>query len=351
MIPVRPPISAIIPTYSALRYLPACISALQAQLGPADEIILVDNASRDGAAAWARCHAPAVRLLELPQNLGFAGGCNAGFAAARGELLLLVNDDALVEPGCVAALTEALRASPNAGAATGVLTFSRRPDVVASAGIAMQRDGVATDLHLGLPVSRLPAAPVEMFGASGGLALLRRELLADVGPFPAEFFSYLEDADLAWRARLRGWGCVLAPAARARHVYSASGGQGSPLKQRLLGRNRLRVIIRCMPEPLLGQCLPSILRYDLLALAYAVASRQPAIAAGRMAALAELPQLLVQRRAIQRRRSAPLETLARWLEPAPSPLAALRIQRQLAAILSPVDRRPETGDRRPETRW
>jgi GT2 family glycosyltransferase len=331
--PHRPPISVIIPTYNALRFLPACLTALRAQLLPHDEIILVDNASRDMAGAWARTHAPDVRVLELPYNTGFAGGTNAGIAAARGELLLLINDDALAEPGCVDALWQALQATPTAGAAAGVLTFSRRPAIVASAGIIFQRDGVATDLYLGAPVVNLPAMPTPIFGASGGLALLRRELIADIGPFEATFFSYLEDADLAWRARLRGWEAVLAPNARARHVYSATGAQGSPLKQRLLARNRLRVIIRCLPGPLLRACLLHILAYDVLALAYATLRKQPAVAAGRLMALAELPRLRAERRHIQAQRTAPLGDLTPWIAPG-GPLAALRTQQQLSRLLS-----------------
>lgn len=332
--PARPPISAVIPTYNARRFLPACLAALRAQLGPQDEIVLVDNRSRDGAAAWARAYAPDVRLIELPENRGFAGGTNAGIAVARGELLLLINDDALAEPGCVEALWQALRAAPAAGAAAGVLVFSRRPALVASAGVRFRRDGVALDRQIGAVRAALPAAPIEIFGATGGLALLRRAMIADIGPFADDFFSYLEDADLAWRARLRGWGCALAPGALARHVYSATGGQGSPLKQRLLGRNRLRLLVRCLPAPLLAECLPAILAYDALALAYAALRRQPGLAVGRLEAVRALPTLLAQRRAIQSRRSAPLADLARWIEPAPGPLAELRERRRLAALLA-----------------
>jgi GT2 family glycosyltransferase len=192
---------------------------------------------------------------------------------------------------------------------------------------------VATDLHLGTPVAAMPVGPVEIFGASGGLALLRRAMLDDVGVFAGDFFSYLEDADLAWRARLRGWGAVLAPGARARHVYSATGGQGSPFKQRLLGRNRLRLIVRCLPAPILRECVPAILRYDLLAAAYGLLRSQPAIAAGRLEALRELPALLAQRRQIQAGRTASIAELSAWVEPAPSPIAALRAQRRLTALL------------------
>ena len=329
----RPIISAVIPTWQGLRYLPACLSALSAQLAPGDEIVLVDNNSRDGAGAWARRYMPEVRVLALPVNQGFAGGTAAGLAVARGDLFLLINDDALAEPGSVAALWAALRAAPTAGAAAGVLTFSRRPEIVASAGIVFQGDGVATDLHLGLPVAALPSHPVEIFGASGGLALLRRTMIADVGSFAPAFFNYLEDADLAWRARLRGWGCVLAPEARARHVYSASAGQGSPFKQHLLGRNRLRLLVRCLPGPLLREHFPAIMAYELLAVGYAVLRRQSAIATGRAEALRELPALLAQRRAIQARRTASLGALARWITPAPPPWAALRVQQQVAALV------------------
>ena len=328
----RPPISAVIPTWNGLRYLPACLSALQAQLSPRDEIILVDNASRDQAGVWARRYAPTVRILSLERNLGFAGGTAAGLAVAHGELLLLINDDAMAEPGCVAALWAALRDHPAAGMAAGVLTFSRRPELIASAGIRFQGDGVAIDHQLGVHLNTLPQHPVPLFGASGGLALLRRELLTDVGSFEPSFFNYLEDADLAWRAQLRGWGCVLAPTARARHVYSATSGQGSPFKQRLLARNRLRVIVRCLPGPILAECLPHILAYDLLALLYGLVRRQPAIARGRFEALRELPLLRLQRQTIQARRTASLDSLRLWIDPAPPPWVALRRARQLATL-------------------
>lgn len=327
----RPPISVVIPTYHARRFLPACLSVVMAQLHASDEIVLVDNHSRDRAGAWVRAHLPTVRVLDLPYNAGFAGGVNAGIAVARGDLILLINDDALAEPGCVAALWQALAMSPAAGWAAGVLTFSRQPDIIAGAGIRFQADGIATDRDLGLPVSALPSQPQPVFGASGGLALLRRSMLDDIGLF-ADFFSYLEDADLAWRARLRGWECVLAPHARARHVYSATAGVASPLKQRLLGRNRLRMIIRCLPTPLLVACLPSILAYDGMVIAYAALRRQPALIAGRLMALAEVPTLLHQRRVIQDRRTAPIPALARWIEPPAGPLTTWRLQRRLARL-------------------
>jgi GT2 family glycosyltransferase len=158
-------------------------------------------------------------------------------------------------------------------------------------------------------------------------------MLEDVGLFEAGFFSYLEDADLAWRGRLRGWKSVVAPKALARHVYSATAGQGSPLKQRLLARNRIRTLVRCVPGPILLRHLPEILAYDTLAAGYGLATKRSAITAGRLEALAELPQLLEARHAIQARRTARMREVARWIEPAPPPWRAAEEQRQLDALL------------------
>jgi GT2 family glycosyltransferase len=326
-------LSVIIVTWNGRRFLDACLRAVTAQLHPDDEIIVVDNGSIDGTTVWLRHAWSAVRLVALPANLGFAGGVNVGLRVARGDLLLLLNNDAFVEPGCVPALVEALRDHPRSGAVAGVLTFDHRPDLVASAGITACRNGLALDLWTGRAVQSLPAAPQPVMGASGGLALYRRMMLDDIGLMAPDFFNYLEDVDLAWRAQLRGWECLVVPAARARHIYSATGGQGSPVKQRLLGRNRLRAIIRCFPSGVLRSCLPDILAYDTLALVYAALARQPAMIVGRIEALRDRAQLLRERRAIQARRIVPEEAFAAWLEPSPTPWRTLRTVRRLDALL------------------
>jgi GT2 family glycosyltransferase len=328
------PLSVVIVSWNGMRQLPECLAALLPQLPLDAEVIVVDNGSTDGTPVWARAHHPQLRLIELAENLGFAGGVNVGLRAARGELLLLLNDDAFVEPGFVAALLEVMTQRPEFGAASGVLLFAHRPEIVASAGIRMRRDWLALDLWAGQRVAELPTEPQPIMGASGGAALYRRALLEDIGLMEPSFFNYLEDVDLAWRALLRGWRSVIVPQARARHVYSATAGQGSPFKQRLLGRNRLRVIARCLPADLAAHCLPAILAYDLLAIAFAALTRRPAIATGRLAALRDLPQLLRERRVIQSSRRASTSELARWLEPAATPWRTLSEQRRLDAILS-----------------
>src|SRR5690242_2527325 len=153
-------LSVIIPTWNGLRYLSTCLEALIPQLPLDAEVVLVDNGSTDGTAAWVRTAYPSLRLLALNANLGFAGGINAGLRVARGDLLLLLNNDAFVEPGCITALLAAVTKSPHIGAVGGVLTFAHRPELVASAGIRVRNDGVALDLWTGQHISSLPATQI-----------------------------------------------------------------------------------------------------------------------------------------------------------------------------------------------
>src|SRR5829696_370666 len=101
-------LSIVIVSWNGMRHLPQCLATLLPQL-PADaEVVLVDNGTTDGTVGWARATYPALVIVALPENLGFAGGVNTGLRVARGKLLLLWNDDAFAEPGCIAALLDVM---------------------------------------------------------------------------------------------------------------------------------------------------------------------------------------------------------------------------------------------------
>ncbi len=325
-------ISVVVVTWNGLRLLQPCVAALQAQTVE-HELVVVDNGSHDGTVRWVKEALPTARLVALPTNLGFAGGNNAGLRAARGDLLVLVNNDTVPPPAFLADLTQPLEQGADIGAAAGVLTFAHRREWVASAGIAPSRDGAHRDARALTPVAALPQEPCEIFGASGGAVCYRRAALVDAGLFEDRFVNYLEDADLGWRLRLRHWRTVLAPAACIPHIYSATSGHFSANKQRSLALNRWRLLLRCWPSALLWSNLHAILRYDVLAIAYGLWSRQNAIVRGRLEALGELPLLLRERRRIARAATADSGQLQRWLEPAPSIADVLRERRALDQVL------------------
>ncbi|MER2598646.1 MAG: glycosyltransferase family 2 protein [Caldilineales bacterium] len=251
--------SVIIPTYNGKVLLAGCLPALQQQSYPADrfEVIVVDDASSDDSAAWLAAEFPAVRTVLLPQNRGFIAACNAGVAAARGEILVLLNNDTEAEPGWLAALVMALQAHPEAGsAASKMLLFDRR-DTLHTAGDLMGRDGIPRNRGVWQPDRGQYDHQPWVFGPCGGAAAYRRSAWEQAGGFDPALFMYLEDVDLAWRLQCLGWRSVYVPAARVYHQLSATG--GGVLASYYTGRNTLWVIARNWPTALLRRHWRAIL--------------------------------------------------------------------------------------------
>ena len=331
-------VSVIVVTYNAWEALAACLRSLTEQERPPDEVVVVDNASRDGTPELLGRHFPWVTRIDLGRNVGFAAGNNRGLQAASGDAVVLLNNDTVAEPFAVARLVEPLEVDPTVGAVAATMVFASAPDIVASAGIDVYRNGLALDRLLGARRAELNGSQ-DVFGPSGGAAAYRRSALDACGFFPADYFMYLEDVDLAWRLRLHGWRAVHAPDAVVTHAYSASAGEGSPLKRWLLARNRVWLLARCFPTTLARRHFASIIRYDASAAAYAFARGDSAWLRGRMAGLRRLGTRLAERRAIQgagsSSGSAPAD-LAAWLRPPPSYAQLLR-WRQLTASLAGPD--------------
>lgn len=330
-----PAISIVIVNWNGRHLLQPCLAHLQVAIQASDQVIVVDNGSHDGSVAWLHTQFPWVEVITLPTNRGFAGGNNAALADCRHDWILLINNDAFVAPDAIEQLRQiATTCPPKTGAIAATLLFDHAPDLVASSGIILRRDGVAIDRDMTRPLADIPTNPQPIAGASGGAVLLRRAMIADIGFFADDFFNYLEDVDLAWRALLRGWHSIHLPTAHIRHVYSATSGQGSPFKQRLLGRNRWRTLIRCLPSALWWRYLPAIIRYDIAASIALAIKGQWAGIAGRMSVLADLPTLLAQRSLIQSRRTATIAELTMWVTPAPWPWQEYQEIQRLATIMA-----------------
>ena len=143
----RPFVSVVTVNYNGKSFIEECLEALGRQTYPRDryEIIVVDNASQDGSAELAASRFPDVRLVKSRRNVGFAAGNNLGFAAARGELLALINNDAFAEPGWIEALVTALEEDPRAGLVTSRILFRRRTlEIELGSGTFWPRDVLGT---------------------------------------------------------------------------------------------------------------------------------------------------------------------------------------------------------------
>ncbi len=281
-------VSAIVVGFGKESLLEECISRLAEALDRVDggsEVIVVLNDVSAAAQEWLERRAPQVVTVAGGLELGFAGGVAAGLAVARGEWIALVNDDCLLHPDALRELLAAGERDPGVGSVAAQIRFAARPDTINSAGIEIDELGVAWERRLGEPADACET-PVEVFGASAALALHRRAMLDAVGGLDASFFAYLEDADLAWRARMAGWRCVLAPRAIALHHHSRTLGHGSKAKHLLVGRNRVRMLAKNASGRQLRRQLLRIVAYDVLYVCYAVlGARTPAPLTGRLRGL------------------------------------------------------------------
>jgi GT2 family glycosyltransferase len=327
-------VSIVIVNWNGARLLPGCLEGLRAQTRRADEIIVVDNASTDDSLALLAARYPEVRAVPYQKNLGFAGGMNAGIAASRGEVVVALNNDAIPRPDWLATLIAPLEADVRLGATMSTMVFAHASATIAAAGIAVHRNGLALEDLLGTPAATLPATPRPIFGPTGGAAAYRRAMLDDIDHFDEDFFLYLEDVDLAWRARLRRWSSLHVPGAVVAHIYSASSGQGSPTKRYHLARNRLWVLRKNLPNTILRRYGAAIIAYDLAACLHALLTGDRAGLRGRLMGLRGT-KIAARRTTIQRRRTATDEDLIPWLQPNPSPRALLRLQRDLARLTAP----------------
>jgi GT2 family glycosyltransferase len=287
-------LSAVVVALRPSGLLAGCLASAEralAELGEPAELVVVDNGSGGEVAAAAAEGRTGVRVVELPKNTGFAGGAMAGIRAARGEWVALLNDDVSFEPEALAALLAAGRSGHDIGAVAAQLRFADRPGVINSAGIEVDRLGNAADRLAGAPAEASETETVEVFGASAAAAVYRRRMLEELGGFDESFFAYLEDVDLAWRARMAGWRCVYCPAAVVLHHHSSTLGHRSISKYFLVGRNRVRVLAKNAEGDQLLRYGLAIVAYELGYVLYAAAvDRTLAPVRGRLHGLREWPQ-------------------------------------------------------------
>lgn len=323
----EPLVSVVVVNYNGRELLPACLASLRTQTYARREVILVDNGSRDGSVALVAEQFPEVKLVVLGENQGFAVGCNRGFREAAGEWLATLNTDAVADPAWLEQLVRAAAGTPAVGMVASRMVFADRPSVINSTGITVDRAGVAWDRGCGATIETT-AESLEAFGPSGGAALYRRALIDQLGGFDEDFFMYLEDVDLAWRAQLAGWRCAYASGARVIHAHSATAGADSAFKRYLLARNRVWLLAKNYPTPELWLYLPAIIGYDVAMSLGALLLRPDlalpvrlAVVRGRLDGLRRLQGALRKRRETQGRRRGRDRTQAGGLAPLTAPWA------------------------------
>lgn len=257
----RPSCSVVIPTWAgSTGHLEPCLRAVRSQMGPAPEVILVLDGPCPEIEALARRVLPAVRMLRLKENRGFAAAAGAGLRAARGALVFLLNDDAEPEPDWIEQISDAAARTPDAGSFASLVVDAADTERVDSAGHGLCRWGEAFEIGHGCTVAEPFLTERWVFGAPGSAAAYRRELLLETRGLDDGFTAFLEDVDLSLRAQLLGFPCLYVPRARVRHRRSASygWGQGYGRAEALILKNRGLLLARGFPVALLRAQAPAI---------------------------------------------------------------------------------------------
>jgi GT2 family glycosyltransferase len=326
----NPLVSVVVLTCNGREHLEECLGSLLEQTWPGREIILVVNGSTDGSADLVRRRfGETVRVIELPENIGYTGGNNAGLRAARGDYVAVLNDDTRTDPRWLEAMVETLQRRPDCGLAACKILSYREPEIIDNVGHLMYRDGTFRGRGRLERDRGQYDREEEVLSPSGCAFLVRKAALDEAGLFDEDFFIYGDDADLSLRVRLAGWKAVYVPSALVYHKYSATTGAYSPFKAFLVERNRIWLTVKCFPPGPLIQA-PVFAAGRILLQVYGVLAGKGAAGAfarqysafslpvillrAHLAALKGLPRMWKKRRGIHRRKKVSNREFYSWLK-------------------------------------
>lgn len=240
-------VSVIIPNYNGMQYVKRCLDSLMEQTLKDWEILFIDNGSADGSRELVEKEYPLVKVIALPENLGFCGAVNIGIRAATAPYVVLLNNDTEAEPEFLQELYDGIRRKPRAFSGGAMMLQFHDREKIDDAGNFYNALGWAFALGKGKPAADYNKER-KIFSACGGAAIYRKDLLEELGYFDEEHFAYLEDTDIGYRAQIAGYENWYFPKAKVYHVGSGtSGSRYNQFKIRYSSRNNIYMIYKNMP--------------------------------------------------------------------------------------------------------
>lgn len=283
-----PTVSIVILTALGATHLPECLSSLRAQSFPADrfEVIVVDNGSAEDPTAAAESLYPGIRVVRLPNNLGFAVGNNAGARVATGDYLAFLNDDTRVHQDWLQELVNTAISRGAVSVGSRILSWDgERIDFVAG---LVNCEGKGFQVDVNAPAEGRHTTEVPILFACGAAILIRRDIFQATGGWDEGTFAYYEDVELGWRMWLMGHEVWSSPASIVYHKHHGTSGRWpAPPKARLLERNSLRMLYTLLEDGTLARVLPAALLLSadrvLLSTGFARPAPDPVEESGRTA--------------------------------------------------------------------
>lgn len=268
-----PRIAVVVVHYGDPEPTRRCLDSLDGQ----GEVILVDQPPH-----LCGPHPRTTKRIEPGTNLGFAAACNAGVAATEAPFVLILNNDALLEPGAARALTAAIPSlAPDVAGASVKLLCLDGTTLQSAGGLGFTADGIGYPYGFGeVDLGQYDVLAAEKIGVpSGAAAVYRTSAWREAGGMTDEFFCYCEDGDLGLRLVALGYRFTWLPSVRVRHALSSSSGTHSAFKIFQVERNRLLTLLHVAPWPVIGMSVVHTLSRLLLSLLHALRGRGAAGAA------------------------------------------------------------------------
>lgn len=269
---IERPISLCLINYNGVQHLERSLGAVRRSRVRFHEVLLVDNASTDGSRDLVKYCYPEVQVIPLEQNEGPAGARNAGFKAARHDLILFVDNDVAVAPDCAAELRAALTSRSGVLAAMPRVLYTERRDVIQYEGADCHFLGHMIPRLSDMPVSAAPASTTEVSSVITACFLIDRTAWGTTPPFDSTFIFNYEDHHFGMRSRLLGHKLLAVSAALCLHgngtpgLSLRPGGKPAPLRVFCLMRNRWRIILQCFALRSLVLLAPVLISFEVFQL-------------------------------------------------------------------------------------
>ena len=297
-------VSVVVPNWNGLRFVGMCLDSLAKLDFEGHEIIVVDNGSTDGSREMIEEQYPWVRLLKLPDNMGFAIACNEGIKASNSEFIVLLNNDIEVTPNWLRELYEGMERHPECGMGTTKMMFLDQRDVFYNTGDLFHSWSAGGGRGQGEKDTGQYEKEDYVFGACAGAGIYRREFFNQVGLFDEDFFIFAEDVDLNMRGQLQGLKAVYLPKAKVFHIGTATVGLYSDRYVYLCKRNDIWVFIKNYSLSMYFKYFYSIWKHQFTDIKYFTYRGQGQVLwKSKWDALKMLPQMLFRRFQIQRVRT------------------------------------------------
>ena len=307
-------VSIVVPNWNGMKFVGMCLDSLAQLDFDGHEVIVVDNGSIDGSREMIEEQYPWVRLLKMPDNMGFAIACNEGIKASNAEYIVLLNNDIEVTPDWLKELYEGMERHPECGMGTTKMMFLDNCDVFYNTGDLFHSWSSGGGRGQGEKDTGQYEEEDYVFGACAGAGIYRREFFNQIGLFDEDFFIFAEDVDLNMRGQLKGLKAVYLPKAKVYHIGTATVGLYSDKYVYLCKRNDIWVFIKNYSLSLYFKYLFSIWKHQFADIKYFTYRGQgQVLLKSKWDALKMLPQMLTRRCQIQTKRSAPDEQIEKLI--------------------------------------